>query len=120
MGLKQLSISAYLMRQQVVKDLLSIFMKNPTYFYSEDSIKITDISQLNNLSTMNIFFQMIEKFKLDRLVSKMTKLKIAGKSNYEILMFETSDEIQELAQRHGEALAIASCLGSLEKLTTSK
>ena len=63
---------------------------------------------------------MIEKFKLDRLINKMTSLKGNGKSNYDILMFETSDEIQELALAHGERLAILNCIASLEKLTTSK
>ena len=35
-------------------------------------------------------------------------------------MFETSDEIQELALAHGEKLAILSCVESLQKLTKSK
>jgi hypothetical protein len=34
---------------------------------------------------------MLEKFKLDRLINKMAALKGTGKSNYEILMYETSD-----------------------------
>lgn len=50
----------------------------------------------------------------------MSSLKASGKSNYDILMFETSDEIQELALAHGEKLALLNCLPSLEKLTSSK
>jgi hypothetical protein len=53
---------------------------------------------------------MLEKFKLDRLINKMATLKANRKSNYDILMYETSDEIQELALAHGEKLAILNCV----------
>lgn len=71
---------------KVVKDLLSIYMKRPDYFYSGDSIKLTDKSQLSCLKTMTDLFQMVEKFKLDRLLNRMAALKGEGKSNYQILM----------------------------------
>ena len=86
---------------KVVKDLLSIYMKNPDFVYNGEFIKISDKNDLYNLKTLSILIQMIEKFKLDRLINKMTNLKGNGKSNYDILMFETSDEIQELALAHG-------------------
>ena len=86
---------------KVVKDLLSIYMKNPDFVYNGEFIKLTDKKELYNLKTLSIVVQMIEKFKLDRLINKMTELKGNGKSNYDILMFETSDEIQELALAHG-------------------
>lgn len=79
---------------KVVKDLLSIYFKNPSYFYSGENIKITDKKQLYCLKTLNTLFLMLEKFKLDRLINKMTQLKENGKTNYEILMFEVSDETQ--------------------------
>lgn len=50
----------------------------------------------------------------------MTDLKSKGSSNYDILMFNVSDEIQSLAQAYGEMLAIKYCLKSLEKLNKSK
>jgi acyl-CoA oxidase len=105
---------------KVVKDLLSISMKKPDFFYSGEFIKLSDKNELYCLKTMNVLFQMLEKFKLERLINKMTTLKVNGKSNYAILMLETSDEVQELALAHGEKIAIQSCLSSLEKLTTSK
>ena len=105
---------------KVVKDLLAIYMKRPDYFYTGEFIKITDKNKLYCLKTLSTLFLMLEKFKLDRLINKMTTLKGNGKSNYDILMFETSDEIQELALAHGEKLAILSCVQSLQKLTKSK
>lgn len=105
---------------KVVKDLLSIYMKNPDFVYNGDFIKISNKKDLYDLKTLSVLLQMIEKFKIDRLIGKMTSLKGDGKSNYDILMFETSDEIQELALAHGEKLAIFSCISSLETLTTSK
>jgi len=98
---------------KVVKDMLTIYMKNPEFFYNGEFIKIGDKNELFCLKTMSTFFQMIEKFKLDRLINKMTTLKGNGASNYDILMFETSDEIQELALAHGEKLAILHCITSL-------
>lgn len=98
---------------KVVKDLLSIYMKRQDYFYTGDFIKITEEKQLFCLQTLNKLFLMLEKFKLDRLITKMTNLKSSGKTNYEILMFETSDETQELAYSHGEKLTFASCISSL-------
>ena len=40
----------------------------------------------------------------------MTMLKSSGMTNYEILMLNTSDEIQELAVSYGEKLAMNECL----------
>ena len=76
-------------------------MKNPDFVYNGEFIKVSNKNELYNLKTLSILLQMIEKFKLDRLINKMTELKGNGKSNYDILMFETSDEIQELALAHG-------------------
>lgn len=50
----------------------------------------------------------------------MSALKGSGKSNYDILMRETSDEVQELATSHGERLAIVACEASLNKLKESR
>jgi acyl-CoA oxidase len=105
---------------KVVKDMLTIYMKNPDFVYNGEFIKIGDKNELFCLKTMSVIFQMIEKFKLDRLINKMTSLKGNGASNYDILMFETSDEIQELALAHGEKLAILHCITSLNQLTSSK
>lgn len=63
---------------------------------------------------------MRHKNLLIKLVTKMTDLKSKGSSNYDILMFNVSDEIQSLAQAYGEMLAIKYCLKSLEKLNKSK
>lgn len=41
-------------------------------------------------------------------------------SNYDILMFNVSDEIQELAQAYGEMLAIRQCVTALNKLKGGK
>lgn len=86
---------------KVVKDLLSIYMKKPDYFYNGENIKLTDVKQLLDLKTLMDVFLMLEKFKLNKLINRMSELKGQGKNAYEILMFETSDEIQEFAYAHG-------------------
>lgn len=98
---------------KVVKDLLSIYMKKPDYFYTGSNIKLTESKQLHCLKSIQTLLLMLEKYKLDRLINKMGHLKAQGKSNYQILMFETSDEIQELAYSHGEKLAFANCISAL-------
>ena len=105
---------------KVVKDLLTIYMKKPDYFYQGEPVKLTDIKQLNCLKTLSTVFLVKEKHKLDTLLTKMTNLKGAGKSNYDILMYETSDEIQELANAYGEKLAMLNSVSGLEKLTKSR
>lgn len=76
---------------KVVKDLLSIYMKRPDYFYSGEVTKLTDQKQLLDFKTLMNVFLVLEKFKLDKLLNRMTELKSNGKSAYDILMFETSD-----------------------------
>lgn len=67
---------------KVVKDLLAIYMKKPDYFYNGDIIKLTDKKQLYCLKTLSTVFLVLEKFKLDRLINKMSNLKANGKTNY--------------------------------------
>jgi|688.fasta_scaffold233885_1 hypothetical protein len=43
----------------------------------------------------------------------MLKLKGKGISNYDIIMFNVSDEMQEVSQAYGEMLAIKHCVKSL-------
>lgn len=50
----------------------------------------------------------------------MSSLKSKGLSNYDILMMNTSDEIQELAVCYGERIAVKQCLEKLELLKESK
>lgn len=101
---------------KVVKDLLSIYMKRPDYFFVGENIKLTEEKQLNCLKTLQTFFFMLERLRLNRLLTRMTELKASGKTNYEILMFETSDEMQELAYSHGERLTITNCVLALDKV----
>jgi len=44
---------------KVVKDLLSIYMKKPDYFYDGDYIKITNKDQLHCLKTLSTVFLML-------------------------------------------------------------
>ena len=54
---------------KVVKDLLSIYMKNPDFVYNGEFIKISDKNDLYNLKNLSILIQMIEKFKLDMMIN---------------------------------------------------
>ena len=101
---------------KVVKDMLTIFRKNPDAYYNGDFIKIDKIDQLRNLNTLGTLFEMRHKHLLMKLVEKMMGLKQKGLSNYDILMYNVSDEIQSLAQSYGENLALKECIASLSKL----
>ena len=57
---------------KVVKDLLSIYVKRPDYFYTGESIKVTDQKQLLDFKTLMNLFLILEKFKLDKLLNRMT------------------------------------------------
>jgi len=72
---------------KVVKDLLSIYMKKPDYFYTGQDVKLTDPKQLTDFSTLMNVFLSLERFKLNKLINRMTELKGQGKSSYDILMF---------------------------------
>ena len=73
-------------------------------------------NQLKDLKTLSILIDMKHKQLLINLVERMMGLKQKGMSNYDILMHNISDEIQELAQTYGENLAIKHCIRSLDKL----
>lgn len=103
---------------KVVKDMLTILKKNPDFFYNGEFIKITKKGQLQDMKILVQIFHMREKYLLDSLVSRMMTLKGNGLSNYDILMKNVSDQIQELAQAYGEKLAIIKAAQSLKKLST--
>ncbi len=60
---------------KVAKDLLSMFMKDPNYFYQEDFKIITNKSNLLDINILSNTLYMLEKYKLMKLVSKMSQLK---------------------------------------------
>ena len=51
-----------------------------------------------------------------KLIEKMMSLKEKGLSNYDILMFNVSDEIQNLAQAYGENIAMKASLSAFNNL----
>lgn len=86
---------------KVVKDMLSIYMKNPEAFYNGEFKKFIKLEELKDLKSMVTLFEMRHKHLLNKLVSTMAELKGKGNSNYDILMFHVSDEIQALALAYG-------------------
>ena len=50
----------------------------------------------------------------------MQSLKKAGKSQFQILMQETSDQIQALAMAYGERITIEACQAFLKKLSNAE
>jgi hypothetical protein len=48
------------------------------------------------------------------------ELKGNGVSNYDIIMFNVSNEIQEVAQFYGEMLALRQCVKALGKLNEGR
>lgn len=79
---------------KVVKDMLAIFKKNPEAYYNGDFAKINSLDELRNISTLVTLFEARHKALLMRLINRMLELKSQGHTNYDILMFNVSDEIQ--------------------------
>lgn len=63
---------------------------------------------------------MKHKHLLMGLIQRMIELNGKGMSNYDVLMNNVSDEIQDLAQAYGEMLAVNQCLRALDKLKEGK
>ena len=84
---------------KVVKDMLTIFGKDPTAYYNGEFIKVSSVEELKKLETLVTLFEMRHKHLLMKLIEKMMSLKEKGLSNYDILMFNVSDEIQNVAPR---------------------
>jgi hypothetical protein len=59
---------------------------------------------------------MHEVILFNKLVAKMSSLKAAGKSNYDIMMKHVSDEMQDLATAYGERLSIEQFILAVNKL----
>ena len=79
--------------------------------------KFWDLFCLKKLSK---FFQFREKRNLQKLMGRMSALKGQGKSNYEIMMMNNSDEIQQLAVCFGERIAVRQCWEKVNLLKESK
>ena len=79
---------------KVVKDMLSLFMKTPEYFYNGEDVCLISKGDLFCLKKLSQLFELREKRNLEKLINKMTTLKSQGLSNYDILMMNTSDEVQ--------------------------
>jgi acyl-CoA oxidase len=105
---------------KVVKDMLTIFRKDPGSFFAGPYVKVTSLDQLASMDTLKQLFQMRERHLLDTLVARMLQLKGEGLSNYDILMKKVSDEIQDLAFAYAERLAISHCVTSLAKLSEGR
>ena len=65
-------------------------------------------------------FKFREKILYNRLIARTAGLKKAGKSGYNILMRETSDNMQELAMAYGERYTMESCLATLQKMKSAE
>lgn len=97
--------------------MLTIFKKNPEAYYNGENITIKSIDQLSKVQNLVTLLEMQHKNLLMGLINKMMKLKGDGKSNYDILMFQTSDQIQALAQGYGETIAIKAFRDSISNLS---
>lgn len=74
------------------------------------------MEELKKLEVLVTLFEMRHKHLLMKLIEKMMSLKEKGLSNYDILMFNVSDEIQNLAQAYGENIAMKASLSAFNNL----
>ena len=96
--------------------MLTIFQKDPSAYYNGEFIKVSNLQELKDLEVLVRLFEMRHKHLLMKLIEKMMNLKQKGLSNYDILMFNVSDEIQAVAQAYGENIAMKACFSAFAKL----
>lgn len=72
-----------------------------------------DVSQFETLADLLIYRQTTLFMKL---TSRMSELGKMGRTQYQILMREVSDGIQELAMAYGERIMIEACINFWEKV----
>lgn len=91
---------------KIVKDYLTNIAKGHTKLPTYTKQTVQCIHHLCQLETLQNLLRMREVILYETLLNKMAALKGAGKSNYDILMKHTSDEMQELATAYGERIAM--------------
>ena len=105
---------------KIVKDYITNITKGHTKLPEYQKEKVSCIKKLTQLDTLFNLLKMREAVLFEKLTDKMSNLKSAGKSNYDILMKYTSDEMQDLATSYGERIALRQSLEALEKLKEAK
>lgn len=101
---------------KIVKDYLVNITKGHTKLPIYTHQKVDSCEKLLQLDTLFNLLKMREAVLFHKLTDKMSSLKASGKSNYDILMKYTSDEMQDLATAYGERIAMQQCLLAVDGL----
>ena len=82
--------------------------------------QIGTFSDVTQLSTLIDLFRFRETTLFEQLRSSMAKLRKQGRSSFEILMRECSDNIQALAMAYGERITVEQCGEGLSKMKNNE
>lgn len=108
---------------KIVKDYLTNFGKKLQKLPEPHLNPVNQIGTMFDVTTLDILTDLLrfrEKELFLQLSLKMQALKKQGKSQFNILMQETSDQIQALAMAYGERITIEACQEFLKKLNNAE
>ena len=108
---------------KIVKDMITNITKKGHKLPELSQCPIRQIAKSNEISDLRTLLDLL-KFREVMLFEKLmkdTKDKLkSGKSKYEVLMRETSDSMQELAQAYGERVAMEYCMERLANIQNAQ
>lgn len=103
---------------KIVKDMLTNVKKHG-HKVPQPAQSKSQLGLLKDVSSLNVILDLLkvrEAGLFHALVAKMGSLAKSGKSQFEILMRETSDTIQNLAMAYGERRTMEASLATLRKI----
>jgi acyl-CoA oxidase len=108
---------------KIVKDMITNISKNGAKL-PEPSLNVVNqigtFLDVTQLETMLDLFKFREATLFKRLIARTTALKKSGVSGYNILMRETSDNMQDLATAYGERHTMEACINTLSKMKNTE
>lgn len=108
---------------KIVKDMITNISKKGHKLPELSQCPIRQIAKSNDISDLRTLLDLL-KFREVMLFEKLmkdTKNKLnSGKSKYEVLMRETSDTMQDLAQAFGERVGLEYCMERLVNIQNNK
>lgn len=108
---------------KIVKDIITDVTKNGRKLPEAKlnvKTQIGTFSDVTQLDTLVDLLRFREKTLFIRLTTRMAALKKSGKSTFEVMMRNVSDNIQDLAMAYGERLTIESCAAVLSQFKNAE
>ena len=100
---------------KICKDMLTNVAKHGQKL-PQPTLNVVQTGNMDDVSQLDVLVDLLrfrERTLFERLANSIKQLTKEGKSQYNILMRETSNNMQDLAMAYGERLCVESCLRSL-------